>query len=149
MLLSDVDIVTVSNPFEHLQRDSDVEGMSDGWDAAKACDTQTFMNCSAEARSDTAEFVEWPAHSQHALYNWTHCVDSMIPPYTLVPSGQPVAMRCRYGYNDVFDDPQMGWSRYSHSIRVSVINRCNFTSELGMERVPPARRSTSSCQDHE
>eukprot|EP00892_Ulva_mutabilis_P003675 jgi/Ulvmu1/167/UM001_0171.1 len=63
VLLSDVDIVTVSNPFEHLQRDSDVEGMSDGWDAAKA-----------------------------------------------------------YGYNDVFDDPQMGWSRYSHSIRVSVIN---------------------------
>lgn len=32
-------------------------------------------------------------------------------------------MLCSYGYNDVFDDPQMGWSRYSHSIRVSVINR--------------------------
>ena len=29
-----------------------------------------------------------------------------------------------YGYNDVFDDPDMRWSRYSHSMRVSVINRC-------------------------
>jgi arabinosyltransferase len=64
VLLSDVDIVTIQNPFQHLVRDSDVEGMSDGWDAAKA-----------------------------------------------------------YGYNDVFDDPAMGWSRYSHSMRVSVMNR--------------------------
>jgi arabinosyltransferase len=65
VLLSDVDIVTVQNPFQHLVRDVDVEGMSDGWDDAKA-----------------------------------------------------------YGYNDVYDDPAMGWSRYSHSMRVSVINRC-------------------------
>lgn len=28
-----------------------------------------------------------------------------------------------YGFNDVFDSPEMGWSRYSHSMRVSVINR--------------------------
>ena len=65
MLLSDVDILTVRNPFDFLVRDADIEGMSDGWDAAKA-----------------------------------------------------------YGYNDVFDSPEMGWSRYSHSMRVSVINRC-------------------------
>jgi hypothetical protein len=64
VLLSDVDIVTIQNPFDHLVRDVDVEGMSDGWDDAKA-----------------------------------------------------------YGYNDVFDDPAMHWSRYSHSMRVSVINR--------------------------
>lgn len=31
VLLSDVDIVTLQNPFQHLYRDSDVEGMSDGW----------------------------------------------------------------------------------------------------------------------
>ena len=65
VLLSDVDILTVQNPFKFLARDADVEGMSDGWDAAKA-----------------------------------------------------------YGFNDVFDSPEMGWSRYSHSMRVSVINRC-------------------------
>ncbi len=31
VLLSDVDIVTLQNPFDHLYRDSDVEAMSDGW----------------------------------------------------------------------------------------------------------------------
>lgn len=36
VLLSDVDIVTLQNPFEHLVRDSDVESMSDGWDAPTA-----------------------------------------------------------------------------------------------------------------
>lgn len=39
VLLSDVDIVTISNPFNHLVRDSDVEGMSDGWDDPKAYGT--------------------------------------------------------------------------------------------------------------
>lgn len=32
VLLSDVDIVTVQNPFKFLYRDSDVEGMTDGYD---------------------------------------------------------------------------------------------------------------------
>eukprot|EP00873_Tetraselmis_striata_P028570 jgi/Tetstr1/448834/TSEL_036060.t1 len=32
VLLSDVDIVTLQDPFQHLYRDSDVEGMSDGFD---------------------------------------------------------------------------------------------------------------------
>ena len=32
VLLSDVDIVVTSNPFLALYRDTDVEGMSDGWD---------------------------------------------------------------------------------------------------------------------
>lgn len=36
VLLSDADIVTIQNPFDHLHRDSDVEGMSDGWDNATA-----------------------------------------------------------------------------------------------------------------
>ncbi|CAL5218343.1 g3 [Coccomyxa viridis] len=36
VLLSDVDIVTLQNPFQHLHRDCDVEGMSDGWDNATA-----------------------------------------------------------------------------------------------------------------
>lgn len=34
--LPDVDIITLQNPFGFLARDSDVESMSDGWDAATA-----------------------------------------------------------------------------------------------------------------
>ena len=37
VLLSDVDVIWLANPFNFLVRDSDVEGMSDGWD-----DTTTF-----------------------------------------------------------------------------------------------------------
>lgn len=36
VLLSDVDIVTLQNPFDHLHRDSDVEGMTDGFDPGTA-----------------------------------------------------------------------------------------------------------------
>lgn len=31
VLLSDVDIIYLQNPFDHLFRDSDIEAMSDGW----------------------------------------------------------------------------------------------------------------------
>lgn len=30
------------------------------------------------------------------------------------------------GYNDVADDPSMGWGRYAHSMRVFVINSGTF-----------------------
>ena len=63
VLLSDVDIVYLQNPFDHLYRDSDVESMTDGHDNTTA-----------------------------------------------------------YGYNDVFDDPAMGWARYAHTMRVWVFN---------------------------
>jgi arabinosyltransferase len=63
VLLSDVDIVTLDNPFNYLIRDSDVESLSDGW------------------TEETA-----------------------------------------YGYNDVADDPSMGWARYAHSMRIFVFN---------------------------
>ncbi|XRB24251.1 glycosyltransferase family 77 protein [Pseudoscourfieldia marina] len=36
VLLTDTDIVYVKNPFDHLHRDADVEGMSDGWDDSSA-----------------------------------------------------------------------------------------------------------------
>ena len=36
VLLSDVDIITLQNPFKFLVRDCDVESMSDGWDNATA-----------------------------------------------------------------------------------------------------------------
>lgn len=36
VFLSDVDIIFLQNPFDHLHRDSDVEGMSDGWDNGTA-----------------------------------------------------------------------------------------------------------------
>ncbi|KAF7137840.1 hypothetical protein RHSIM_Rhsim07G0031500 [Rhododendron simsii] len=63
ILLSDVDIVYLQNPFDHLRRDSDVESMSDGHNNMTA-----------------------------------------------------------YGYNDVFDEPAMGWARYAHTMRIWVYN---------------------------
>lgn len=63
VLLSDVDIVYLQNPFDHLYRDSDVESMTDGHNNATA-----------------------------------------------------------YGYNDVFDEPFMGWARYAHTMRIWVYN---------------------------
>ncbi|GAB4813747.1 hypothetical protein N2152v2_000793 [Parachlorella kessleri] len=67
VFLSDVDVIFLQNPFNFLKRDSDIEGMSDGWDNGTA-----------------------------------------------------------YGYNDVADDPAMGWGRYAHSMRVFVINSGTF-----------------------
>ncbi|XP_044510355.1 arabinosyltransferase RRA3-like [Mangifera indica] len=63
VLLSDVDIVYLQNPFDYLYRDSDVESMSDGHNNMTA-----------------------------------------------------------YGYNDVFDEPSMGWARYAHTMRIWVYN---------------------------
>ncbi|KAL4309830.1 hypothetical protein GQ457_01G009800 [Hibiscus cannabinus] len=63
VLLSDVDIVYLQNPFNHLYRDSDVESMTDGHNNMTA-----------------------------------------------------------YGYNDVFDEPEMGWARYAHTMRIWVFN---------------------------
>ncbi|XP_028765853.1 arabinosyltransferase RRA2-like [Neltuma alba] len=63
VLLSDVDVVYLQNPFDHLIRDSDIESMSDGHDN-----------------------------------------------------------RTAYMYNDIFDDPTMGWSRYVHTVRIWVFN---------------------------
>ncbi|KAL8060463.1 hypothetical protein ABFX02_02G025900 [Erythranthe guttata] len=63
VLLSDVDIVYLQNPFDYLYRDSDVESMTDGHDNTTA-----------------------------------------------------------YGFNDVFDEPAMGWARYAHTMRIWVYN---------------------------
>uniref|UniRef100_A0A5B7A4B2 Glycosyltransferase n=1 Tax=Davidia involucrata TaxID=16924 RepID=A0A5B7A4B2_DAVIN len=63
VLLSDVDIVYLQNPFDHLYRDSDVESMTDGHNNMTA-----------------------------------------------------------YGYNDVFDEPAMGWARYAHTMHIWVYN---------------------------
>ncbi|KAK4258676.1 hypothetical protein QN277_005099 [Acacia crassicarpa] len=63
VLLSDVDIVYLQNPFDHLIRDSDIESMSDGHNNMTA-----------------------------------------------------------YGFNDVFDEPAMGWARYAHTMRIWVYN---------------------------
>jgi len=63
VLLSDVDILTLQDPFKHLHRDSDIEALSDGFDEQTA-----------------------------------------------------------YGWDDVFDDPKMGWSRWAHSFHVFSLN---------------------------
>ena len=63
VLLSDVDIVYLQNPFHYLYRDSDVESMTDGHNNMTA-----------------------------------------------------------YGYNDVFDEPAMGWARYAYTMQIWVYN---------------------------
>ncbi|KAL5558086.1 hypothetical protein UlMin_034297 [Ulmus minor] len=63
VLLSDVDIVYLQNPFDYIYRDADVESMTDGHNNMTA-----------------------------------------------------------YGYNDVFDEPAMGWARYAHTMRIWVYN---------------------------
>jgi hypothetical protein len=63
VLLSDVDIVYLQNPFDYIYRDSDVESMTDGHNNMTA-----------------------------------------------------------YGFNDVFDEPAMGWARYAHTMRIWVYN---------------------------
>nr|XP_043618480.1 arabinosyltransferase RRA3-like [Erigeron canadensis] len=63
VLLSDVDIVYIQNPFDYIYRDSDVESMSDGHDNMTA-----------------------------------------------------------YGFNDVSDDPSMGFARWAHTMRIWVYN---------------------------
>ncbi|CAN6482208.1 unnamed protein product [Victoria cruziana] len=63
VLLSDVDVVYLQNPFDHIYRDCDVESMTDGHDNSTA-----------------------------------------------------------YGYNDVYDEPAMGWARYAHTMRIWVYN---------------------------
>ncbi|KAK1554547.1 hypothetical protein Q3G72_013792 [Acer saccharum] len=63
VLLSDIDIVYLQNPFDHFHRDSDVESMTDGHNNMTA-----------------------------------------------------------YGFNDVFDEPTMGWARYAHTMRIWVYN---------------------------
>ncbi|KAK6938791.1 Nucleotide-diphospho-sugar transferase [Dillenia turbinata] len=63
VLLSDVDIVYLQNPFDYLYRDSDVESMTDGHNNMTA-----------------------------------------------------------YGFDDVFDEPSMGWARYAHTMRIWVYN---------------------------
>ncbi|KAL6751100.1 nucleotide-diphospho-sugar transferase-domain-containing protein [Haematococcus lacustris] len=75
VLLSDVDILTLQDPFKFIHRDSDVEGMSDGFDPQTA-----------------------------------------------------------YGWDDVFDDPKMGWSRWAHSFHI-------FTLNSGLFYIKPSERT--------
>jgi hypothetical protein len=63
ILLSDVDILVLKNPFNYLYRDEDVEALTDGFDEQTA-----------------------------------------------------------YGWDDVFDDPKMGWSRWAHSFHAFSLN---------------------------
>ena len=58
VLLSDVDIITLQNPFQFLHRDSDVEGMSDGWDNATAYGVHPSLSVSiTNARDKTGHLL--------------------------------------------------------------------------------------------
>ena len=66
-----------------------------------------------------------------------------------------------YGYNDVFDDPAMGWARWSHSMRISVMKCASGPEVLAVRAASTrvqlcpegrclfsnwAQESTSPCQ---
>ncbi len=55
VLLSDVDIIFLQDPFPHLFKDSDVESMSDGWD------NQTAYGRVHESSFPAASFCHYPA----------------------------------------------------------------------------------------
>ncbi|RVW21377.1 Arabinosyltransferase RRA2 [Vitis vinifera] len=74
-VLSDVDLVYLRNPFDHLYRDCDVESMTDGHNNITA-----------------------------------------------------------YGYDELFEEPSMGWAKTSHSIRNWLYNSGLFT--LGLQSPP-------------
>ncbi|CAA2986192.1 arabinosyltransferase RRA3-like [Olea europaea subsp. europaea] len=82
VLLSDVDIVYLQNPFDHLYRDSDVESMTKGHNNMTA-----------------------------------------------------------YGFVDVFHEPQMGWGRYAHKMRIWAYNSGFFYIKANN----PFNRAFRSC----
>jgi hypothetical protein len=64
---ADVDIVFLQNPFDHLARDSDVEGMSDGWDHGTACE-QCLDQCrQMHLHAQTRAGVLLPLHEGIAV----------------------------------------------------------------------------------
>lgn len=86
ILLSDVDILVLKNPFNHLYRDEDVEALTDGFDEQTGgCPLSFFSN--------------------------TTCLSRML-----------VCHPEAYGWDDVFDDPKMGWSRWAHSFHAFSLN---------------------------
>uniref|UniRef100_A0A7S2QU31 Nucleotide-diphospho-sugar transferase domain-containing protein n=1 Tax=Chlamydomonas chlamydogama TaxID=225041 RepID=A0A7S2QU31_9CHLO len=84
VLLSDVDILTLKNPFDHLHRDEDIEALSDGFDPQTA-----------------------------------------------------------YGWDDVFDDPKMGWSRWAHSFHIFTLNSGLFYAKAGPKTIALMDRITA------
>ncbi len=67
VLLSDVDIVVTRNPFEALYRDTDVEGMSDGWDELT---TYGFAHETplSEAKGDSVRSLRLVARNSGLFY---------------------------------------------------------------------------------
>ena len=81
VLLSDINVVYLQNPFDHLYRDSDVESMTDGHNNMTA-----------------------------------------------------------YGYDDVFDEPSMGWALYAHTMRIWVYNSGFFYIRPTVHSIEPLDR---------
>ena len=113
VLLSDVDIVTLQNPFHFLVRDCDVESMSDGWDNATAYGAACWHQwwCISGPCQQAKGLSAAPAPAAGAA-----C------PARAQAQAAGVHRGLAAGYNDVKDDPAMGWARYAHSMRVFVFN---------------------------
>ncbi len=117
LLLSDVDILALKNPFDHLHRDEDVEALSDGFDPPTAYGERAGpRRAGAGAAGGGAQRIRWPAAAHHAprllRARTLHTTHTTHHTHTPTPAG----------YDDVFDDPKMGWSRWAHTIRVFTLN---------------------------
>ena len=113
VLLSDVDIVTLQDPFLHLHRDCDVEGMSDGWDNGTAYG-EAHLQLSEDGIPYVPTLSLWPSAggSHEGAGAQSSCPKNHVLRLCVAHAG----------YNDVKDDESMGWARYAHSMRVFVIN---------------------------
>ena len=169
-LLSDVDILTLKNPFEHLYRDEDVEALSDGFDPQtaygegrvdggqggmagairragrreaqhgdrkQASTGGTAHRGSAGcvgglrggpqggrlAKGRRQAFAEGVGDVTHTALNAHPLVlpNCALPVTDALPTCAPLAPHAP-GWDDVFDDPKMGWSRWAHSFHAFSLN---------------------------
>ena len=67
LLLSDVDILSLKNPFDHLYRDEDVEALSDGFDPPTAYGEPRWG--AGGARTALPSPRPGPPLSPHATHN--------------------------------------------------------------------------------
>ena len=129
VLLSDVDILTLKNPFEHLYRDEDVEALSDGFDKPTAYGeippSGTSIRDSIEASLNRG--VGSSAQSRCTLE---------LPPGILTRSSSSglsaLPPSPLSGWDDVFDDPKMGWSRWAHSFHAFSLNSGLFYIKVSL-----------------
>eukprot|EP01062_Namystynia_karyoxenos_P043343 TRINITY_DN31761_c0_g1_i1.p1 TRINITY_DN31761_c0_g1~~TRINITY_DN31761_c0_g1_i1.p1 ORF type:complete len:941 (+),score=259.99 TRINITY_DN31761_c0_g1_i1:69-2825(+) len=93
VLLTDVDVVFVQNPFPLLYRDSDAEGMTDGWDDETAYGWVADVADPSAGSPPVRRFLRWSARNSGLFY-----ARSTVPALRLMDS-----MRRRMARERVWD----------------------------------------------